>query len=320
MAELARTVSVVEDRPPDEILRDLATLGFDIQYIHHEYASPRGTAPLRDTAEAYAAIHSMITAVATSLDEPRPVLPYRKPTQATNLAKRVLAGPTGSGSYVISVWTPIPPRLTPEEDSVLFEMADEPYERRATAYLHTALRAARTAVREVRDGEARVETFIERASAGVSANLCESLVALAGENETAFDVRFSWATDRPMPVEEPMVHFSADSLPVLSEAARVIRAQLPEEDVRVRGNVIRLHRESQIRGGEVTIAGTILGDPTEKLRRVTLSLDQSDYQAAINAHHDYTDVEVVGSLIQRGNRTYLTQPRGFLVHPEPDQI
>ena len=150
MAELARTVSVVEDRPPDEILRELATLGFDIQYIHHEYASPRGTAPLRDTAEAYAAIHSMITAVATSLDEPRPVLPYRKPTQATNLAKEGAGGADRLRQLRDLGLDTHSPRLTPEEDSVLFEMADEPYERRATAYLHTALRAARTAVREVR--------------------------------------------------------------------------------------------------------------------------------------------------------------------------
>lgn len=318
VTELARTVSVAENRSPDEVLRDLATLGFDIQYIRHEYASPRGTAPLRDAAEAYSAVYSMIAAVAASLEEPRPVLPYRKPAQATNFVKRVLAGPTHSGSYVISVWTPVPPRLTPEEDAVLFEMEDEPYERRATAHLHTALSATRAAVRDVRLGEAGVGSFIERVRQGVSANLCESLVALAGEDETPFNVKFSWATDRPMPVEEPTtVQFDADNVPILSEAARTIRANLPEEDVRIRGNVIRLHRESQLRGGEVTVAGIISGDPTEKMRRVTLSLDRDDYQAAVNAHHDYADVEVVGSLTQRGNRTHLTQAREFFVQPEP---
>src|SRR6266536_826215 len=52
-----------------------------------------------------------------------------------------------------------------------------------------------------------------------------------------------------------------------------------------------------------------------KRHKVSVSLGEVDYARAITAHQEFLDVEVVGSLIQRGTRTYLSDARGFSVRP-----
>jgi hypothetical protein len=318
VGELLRTLSVAEDRSELDVLRDLATLSFDIQYVHADYPGPPGTAPLRDASAAFAAAHAMLSASTAALEEPRLVLPPRRPSRTADFMKKVLAGPTSEGSYVISIWVPVPPRLTQDEDAVLFDDLSEPFERAATKHLSRALGSVRAAAREALNSDAGLDAFIARESEGVSANLCEALVEFAGEAEVGFDVQFAWALDRPVMGVEQTVGFDSDAVPILREAARELRARLPEDEVRIRGNVVRLHREGQLGAGEVTVAGLVVGDPLEKLRRVSVSLAEPDYERAIQAHQTYSDVEMVGSLIQRGTRTYLTDARGFAVRAPDD--
>jgi hypothetical protein len=319
IAELLRTLSIVESRSELEILRDLVTLTFDIQQIHSEHGGPPGTAPLRDAADAFAAAHSMLAAAWTSFEEPRLVLPTRRPPRAADLMRRVLTGPATEGSYVISIWVPVPSRLRPDEDGVLFEpeelLQEEPYERSATRFLNRALEATHTAAQQALDGDIGIEAFTQRENQGVSANLCESLVNLAGQDGTTFDVHFSWALERPVSELSSVVRFSTETIPVLREAARTLRFWIPEENVRITGNVVRLHRESNYGAGEVSIAGVVSSDTVGQIRRVSVSLAEEDYQKAIAAHETYTEVEVVGSLTQRGNRTYLNNPTDFQVRP-----
>lgn len=319
IAELLRTVSVAEGRSPDEVLNDLFTLRYDIQYIHEEHDGPPGTAPLRDAATLYSAAQNMMASVSASLEEPRSVLSGRRSSRSSEVMRKVLAGPTGAGSYIVSIWTPILPRMTPEDDGVLFEWDwdNEPVERKTTALLQTALTSTRAAVDRVLNENEGVSTFIDRAAEGVSANLCESIVGIAGEEKTPFDVRFAWALDRPMQSPQDPIHFDRPSFEVLSDAAREMRNQLPEGEVRLRGNVIRLHRETTGLGsGEITVTGIISGDPVARLRKVWVSLSESDYQLAIRAHEAMTDIDLSGTLGQRGNRTYLRLSAPFTALPE----
>lgn len=322
MAELLRTVSIAEDRSELEVLRDLVTLAFDIQQVHSEHGGPPGTAPLRDAAEAFEAVRTMLNAALISFEERRLVLPTRRPARAAELMSRVLAGPATEGSYVISIWVPVPPQLRPDEDGVLFEPeelgADEPYERSATRFLNRALSATHAAAREALSGDIGIDAFVRRENEGVSANLCESLVGLGGQDTTPFDVHFSWALERPVHEVTSTIRFDTETIPVLREAARTLRSWIPEDNVRISGNVVRLHREGNYGAGEASIAGVVSGDPEEKLRRVSVSLAEEDYRQAITAHESFAGVEIVGSLIQRGNRLYLRDPREFVLRPLTD--
>lgn len=130
-----------------------------------------------------------------------------------------------------------------------------------------------------------------------------------------------WITTSPPPARpvenvESRFDFEREAISVLREAARDLRERLPEEDVRVRGNVVRLHRDGNAGSGEVTVAWIVTGDVMEKLRRVSVSLSEGDYATAIAAHEQFADVEVSGALYQRVTRTYLRDARGFFVHPQ----
>lgn len=322
--ELLRTVSVAEGRSELEVFHDLLTLVFDIQEIHSEHGDlPPGTAPLRDATAAFFAAQSMLASALSSFEEPHLVLPARRPPRASDLMRRVLAGPVAEGSFVISVWVPVPSRLRPDEDGILYEPEQfdpgESYERSATRFLNRALSATRDAALDTLAGEASLDPFTRRKSEGVSANLCESIVNLGGTEDTTLDVHFSWALEHPVRELVPVVNFSTDMISVLRDSARSLRASVPEDDVTIRGNVVRLHREGNYNAGDVSISGVILGDEVEKLRRVTVSLAEEDYQQAINAHGSYTEVEVSGSLIQRGRRSDLTSIRNFSLLPRTEE-
>lgn len=317
IGELLRTLSIAEDRSELDILRDISTLSFDIQYIRILHDSPPGTAPIEDASDALAAAETLLAAAATTVENPRLVLPTRRSRRTAEFIEKVLAGPTTEGSYVMSIWVPVPPRLTQEEDSILFDATDEPFERTATKQLLRATSAVRAASGEVLESDAGLDAFIAREADGVSANLCEALVKLAGEHETGVEIRFAWALDRPIVHPDPLVRFEDDLIPIVKEAARELRSTLPEDDARIRGSIVRLHREERLGHGEVTIAGVVSDDPSERLRRVNVDLSEEDYAKAIEAHQNFSDVEIVGSLLQRGTRTYLTASRGFAVLPPP---
>ena len=318
VAELLRTLAIAEDRSERDVLRELTTAAFDVQSVRTHFLSPSGTAPLRDAADAFAAAHAMLSASTASLERRQLVLPSRPPRRTSDLMKRVLAGPTGAGSYVISIMVPVPPLPLHEDLSNLHDESEpfthderEPFERSATKHLHRALVAARAAANDALDKETGIDAFLSREESGISANLCKALADLAGKDAVGFDVRFSWTPYRPVDGLESRISFGDATIPVLRQAADELRTGLPSDDIMIVGRVVRLHREKHFGRGTVTILGSVVGDPQQKPRRVWVHLAESDYQLAIQAHNSYADVRVWGFLEQRGTRTYLKNTWGF---------
>lgn len=304
VAELLRTLAIAEDRSERDVLRRIMTGAFDVQSVHTHFSSPSGTAPLRDAADAFAAAHAMLSASTASLERPQLVLPPRPPRRTSDLMKRVLAGPTGAGSYVISIMVPVPP-LPLHEDLAHLHDESEPFERTATKHLHGALLAARAAANDALDNETLIDAFLSREELGISANLCKALADLAGEEAVGFDVHFAWTPYRPVAGLESKISFRDATIPILRQASHELRTMLPQGDVTVIGRVVRLHREKSHGKGSVTILGSVEGDPPRKSRRIWVNLTESDYELAIRAHHSSTDVYIMGILEQRGTRTCL---------------
>lgn len=217
VAELLRTLSIVEDRSQLGVLRDWSTLSYHIQYVHTHPGGPLGTAPLASAAEAFTAAEALLASAAATLEEPKLILPPRRPTSAVGFMKRVLAGPTSEGSYILSLWVPIPPRLTQEEDAVLFDTGDDPFERTVTRWLNRSLDAARLATKEAMVTDAGLDAFIDRQGDGVSANLLEAVAALSGDDDRPIEVSFAWSLDRPVRDLPPRVAFAEEFIPVLRD-------------------------------------------------------------------------------------------------------
>jgi hypothetical protein len=320
--DLLGVLAIAEDRSELEVLADITNVSMDIHTIR---AYPPDEAPgmigIEDGVQAYESVRGLILAAAYAVaaDRPRAVQPARRPAEISRLLREVRIGPPAEGSFILSVHTPVPPRLSSAQPT-LFEPDEtasrEPFERRVSLKLYDAVRAAHAAANEALIDANGLDVFTEVVPAGVSANLCEALVGLGGEAGHSFELSLRLAPSRPLlSARLSPIRFRRDHLPVLASAARELRERTPEEDVVVEGNVVRLHREGG-GAGEISVAGTVDGD--ERLRRVWMSLAGDDYLAAARAHQEMSAVVVRGDLVRRGNRLFLTNPAGFRALPASD--
>jgi hypothetical protein len=323
--DLLGVLAVAEDRSELEVLADITNVSMDIHTIR---AYPQDEAPgmigIEDGVQAYESVRGLILAAANAVaaDRPRAVQPARRPAEVSRLLREVRIGPPAEGSFVLSVHTPVPPRLSSVQPT-LFESGNtepdeptEPFERRVSLRLYDAVQAAYNAANEALVDADGLDAFTQVVSSGVSANLCEALVGLGGEAGHPFELSLRPAPSRPLRTARlTPIRFRRDHLPVLESAARELRERVPEEGVAVEGSVIRLHREGG-GSGEITVAGTIDGD--DRLRRVWIGLSGEDYAVAAQAHQEMSAVAVRGDLVRRGNRMFLTNPAGFRAVPGGD--
>lgn len=311
--EVVTTLAAVEQRSELDVIRDLGTTSYDVQYLQRQSATMTGTTPITGAVSAYKNAQALMVAAAHSTVNARAVHPQRRSVEANQMIQRVLAGPTSEGSFVMSVLTPIAPRLTQAEDLVLFDSAGDPFERLVTRTLYQAVAAAQHAANLAYDSDAGLQPFLDAVPSGVSANLCEALVGIAGE-DNELRVAFGWALDRAVP-SSPPVRFGAHLIPVLESAALELRASVPEQGVVLRGDVVRLRREHGQGNGDVTIAGVFDDDDDGLNRRVTVNLSAPDYEQAIAAHQQGEMVLVTGNVVRRGTRTSIEQTTQFVRIP-----
>jgi len=323
--DLLETLSAVEGRSELDILQDISYVSMDGHYVRAFPAeSSPGMIGLEDGVLAYESLRNLFMSAAYSVSSevPRAVQPARKPAEVLRLLREAQIGPGGEGSYVLSVHTPVPPRLTSTGQSSLFEdhpfddeNALEPYERRVSLRLHEAVQAALSAANATLTEADSYTPFTNAIKYGVSANLCEALVGLGGESSHSFEISSSFALARPARLAVKPVRFRRDHLLVIRSAAQELRARLPEEDVLLNGHVVRLHREAS-ETGEVSIAGIVEGE--EIFRRIWITLSEADYVKATTAHQLMSKVSVRGDLARRGNKSYLLNAHAFEVSESED--
>jgi hypothetical protein len=312
--DLLSVLATVEDRSELEVLGDITSVSMD---VHSVRAFPVDHGPgmisLDDGVQAYESIRNLVVAAAyaASAEQPRAVQPARKPTEVLRFLREIAIGSPAEGSFVLSVHTPIPPRLSGQPSLFDDDIPDalepaEPFERRVSLKLYDAVRAAHRAANEALVSANGLDGFTDAISSGVSANLCEALVGLGGEAGHPFEMTLRLAVARPLRKRrfEP-IRFRRDHLPVLASAAQELRERVADEGVLIVGNVVRLHREGG-GSGEISVAGVIEGE--DRLRRVWMSLHEADYAVATRAHQEMRSVSVRGDLVRRGTRLYLINP------------
>jgi hypothetical protein len=319
--DVLRILSVVEGRSELDILADISNVSMDVHSVRCFPAEcGPGMISLEDGVRAFESLRSLVLAAACSVSAQRQqaVQPPSKPTEVLDLIRSVRIGPSREGSFILSVHTPIPPRLTSGQSS-LFDLEEgigyepaEPFERRVSLRIYDAAQAAQRAANSALVDPNGLDAFTEAVPDGVSANLCEALAGLGGERQHPFELSLSFAASRPVTRRMPPVRFRHDHLPVLMAAAQELRARIPDQGVLVTGNVVRLYREGG-GAGEISIAGTLDGEDDERLRRVWTKLAAPDYDAATRAHRDMLPVSVRGDLVRRGTRLYMSNPTAFRV-------
>jgi hypothetical protein len=320
--DVVETLALVERRSELDILDHLSRVSTDVHLVR---IFPADEAPgmigLDDGVQAYESLRGLVTAAAYSVGakQPRAVQPARKPTEFLEYLRGVRIGPSAAGSFVLSMHTPVPPKLSTEPPSStdapeIDEPLAEPFERQVSLRIYDAVRAAYQAANAALVDPDGLAAFTEGVASGISANLCEALVGLAGPAAHPLELSMMLAPSRPSRRRPTPIRFRRDHFAVLESAAAELRARSAEEDSVVVGNVVRLYRESSAGTGEVSIAGTVDGE--DRLRRIWVELAGDDYETAVRAHTDMRLVSVQGDIVRRGTRSYLTRPSKFRMLPD----
>jgi len=269
-----------------------------------------GTISLDDGAHIAAAARSMMLAAACSTVEPRRAWASRKPQQATRYLDELSLGQTERGSFVLTLLVPVPPALVPP--AVGFERADEdePFNRRVTRTLGTALTAVRRAA-EVGVSTGDLSAFEGGVDDGISADFCEAL-ALVREcaSVAQFEVRIGWASSRPPRDPPAALHdLAPDSLEVIREAGRVLRERTPVEDFEVEGTVVKVNRPGDELFGDAVVLGAVDG----RTRQIHINVGGEAWTTTMRAMAERTILRCRGELVREGKRYVLRNVRDLRI-------
>jgi len=313
LSEVLRTLEQVEHRSQLEILRDLLTSSSDLIRVHAPASqTSSGSIPLDLGVRFVEEARNLVLAAACSAVDPRPYYARRKPAQANEYLSRVRMGQTERGSFVLTILSPVPPGLRSAEP---YDAASsEPFERKVSQTLASALAAARVAAqRAAVNGD--VQPFREAVIAGVSANLCDALVGLGRVSSVdGVEVAISWSRNRPLHHQQAQTkyQFSPDMVPILEEASRLFKEAEPRDDVEIQGFVIDLHREEGAPSGRVAVSALV----DEDIRKVGIELPEDEYAVALRAHAEERRIRATGDLVKQGRSYRLLNPRQVAVVPE----
>ncbi|MGW2790790.1 hypothetical protein ACWC9H_12800 [Streptomyces sp. NPDC001251] len=327
VADILETLAVVEERRPGDILREMQLPPVDWQFLRLLPPGPSGTAPLLDLVSALSGLKDLHTAAAASALTPQAVQPGRKPQAVKDHVAAVRLDQTRVGSYVIAAHTPLPDVPYGEQgrmgQGALFDDSDlddfpvlpsEPFARKVSRMLFAGVACARF-VAEATLAEDSVPHFEHLGNAGLSANLCESLVKIAGEERRDFSLAFAWSPEMPMEQPSPPVAITGLHVRALEAVAQDLRERLArEQDAVLHGVVTKLHRDVNPR--EATIYGSFLHEDSQRQRSVRVELRPEDLDKAADAWRHGLEVAVTGDLEPRGTGVRMRRVGTFAVRPD----
>lgn len=309
MGEAVQILAVREERSALAVYRDLTTSGLDVVRLRVPDADASGAIAIENGVVLYREAENLMLSAACSVVDPRRSYHLRKVTEATDYLKTVRLGPSERGSYVLTVFSPVQPRLGRQQQ---FDLGEEPFARTVTLRLADALSAAKRAADRAL-AENAFDPFDAAVSQGVSANLCEAVSRLA-ETAHGIDIGLNWARTRPAGRPRQSFHFSPEVGEVLREAATMFRQSEPVTDTRVTGFVIALDRPVDQFDGNAVLRVLI----DEKPRRVRVRFEQAVYAQVIQAFQDKSAISLLGDLYPVKQRWEIRNPRGLRVLEDQD--
>jgi len=311
MGELLQTLAVFERRSQVQVYSDLLTTTSDVTRIRIVDAElTDGTLPIEENALIAQKTRDLVLAAACAATERRPVWHTRKPAKAVEFVRSVRTGQTERGSYVITVISRVAPLLHMQQQ--LFET--DPYERQVTQTLAESLVALDQAAEQAALTQ-EMSAFDQAVPKGVNANLCDAVVGLwVGENlQRKVEFSFTWSPTRPVAAAVPRrIILSADRIPVIREAGRLMRERAPVTDFELRGAVVKLERPEGASVGKITVMGLL----DDRQVRITAELLDAPYNEAITAHKQGKMLRLAGTLAKDGRGYVLKDPRDVVIDEE----
>ena len=285
-----------------QLYNDLVVADRDVTRVRASNGDSDGTVDLEQGVALVNGSRDMMLAAACSLHNPRPVYRAGANREANEFMRRARLGQTETGSFVLTILSPVVPPQVQAPLLADMELSDDPVERQITLRLAQALSATRRATSKAMGGD--TDAFSEAVSEGTSANLCEALVQVI-ESFPSVDISTTWARTRPLRSARESVQFADSDALFLREAARSFRSREPRLGVTLFGSVRMLRRDYSETDGTVTLRASIDG----RVQSVIVALSQFDYNRASQANVEQVPISIEGDLELFGQRWRLLNPR-----------
>lgn len=304
--ELIDVLSKFESRPMRDVVDDLINFHADvikIRVIHNDVEN--GSIPLNDGVLLIEKAKELLTSVTKSTFNKRRHFTGGVSQEITDFVDTFRLGQTEVGSYVVNLIVPI--NKTPTDQGDMNEVS------LTRAVTHTLARSL-TAIDKSIDtyqftqNDQSFESAIEH---GVSANLCDALVGLTGENQSR-DVKITIALSRTDNeyLDIQLNHsFNSDMVEYLKRASDYYKEKYTILGYTVSGQVTGLKHEENEDIGTVTVASLVCG----REKYVTFTLPTEQYWQAHQAHGANEIVECQGDLHVSPRSASLINVSGFKI-------
>lgn len=314
VSSVIEMIARVEERDETSVYRDLIFSDRDVIRFRAPDAEDDGSISLLAGVDLVQQSRDALLAAACSAGGPQRYYRSGSNTRAAEYLRSVKLGQTEHGSFVVNLFSPVPPQLADASQQVLWpDLEDEPFSRQVTRTLVKAIDALVEAVGAVGRG-AGIEAFEAAVDRGVSSNLCGAIAGLIKDGD-GLDFSLSWARTRPALQPRFKRQFSESDSDILSEAAKVLKERQSFRNEVLVGYVTGLKRDVQPTDGSIRLKTFVEG----QLRSVSVDLPRDDYMKALEANGSKQPLEVEGDLEFEGQRYYLRNPRNLRVIEESEE-
>ena len=303
IAEAVSILASVEERSQLDVFYDLMGVGADIIHMHPVNGLARESLSLRQSTSLLNDAYDMLASAARAAEKPQAIYRGRISVDVAEYLDSVQPLLGYYEGYTLTLHSPVPAGFGRQLD--LGDAFHTPFPRRATSRLGQALEHTSAAIAEAVAGDT-LEPFEGVVQHGVSANLCDSVAALA-EKSRGIVIDLSWADVRPSNVPDSHFEFSENSAGILTEAAASLRRNEPFLDESVIAQVVRLEREPEEFDGRAVILYVREGRPI----RLKVEFEQSAYDMVIQAFQEHNPISVDGDIYRVGGGHELRRPHNL---------
>ena len=304
MAAAVAILATVEDRSQLDVFSDLKGAGADEIRLRSSNGAADGPLSLPRSAGLLGHAYDMLAFAARSVERPQATYRGRPSAEVAEYLDVVQPLLHYDEGYKLTLHSPVPPKFGIRGD--LEGDLQEPFSRRVTRRLAGALTQASTAIGQA-EASRRLDAFEQAVSFGVSANLCDSVAALARQSH-GIAVDLFWADVRPSGIPPLHVRFSENSVDVLSEAAQSFRDGGPFLDECVTVQVVKLERKAGSSAGEAVVLDI---GRDGRPRHLRAEFEPSAYDTVVKAFTERKPISMEGDIYRKGNTYELRRPRNL---------
>ena len=306
-AEAIATLAQIEERSQLDVYYDLLGAGSDVIRFRPMSGEGRAGWSLNDSADFIGRTKDLLQAAARAAESPgRPVYHGRLSADVQDYLRQLRPLPGYELGQELTIHSPVPADYDRQTD--MGDSLWQPFPRQVTYELNQGLAEVARTAEAVMAGES-IDSFEAVAQQGVNANLCEAVAALARQGR-GMEVSVAWAPVRPSEVTARKHTIAESFAEILGQGADLLRRKHPFLDVVIRGEIVRLDRQSH---ADFDGKAVVLAEVDARTSALEVQFDTSDRDEILRAFRDSLQIRVKGNIYRQGRRHQLRDPSDFVV-------